>query len=102
MTFCAVISTDAGPKLGIWHNYAYVPEQQGTIHLSIQMKAYGILISDTLRACGGQAMMRHPDGFQIPIVLHHGLPYICQQYPTEDELLNLKQIIMTDEADWYP
>ena len=81
-TFCAVISTDAGPNLGILHNYAYVPEQQGTIHLSIQMKAYIIMISDSPRACSGQAMMKHPDGFHIPIVFCHGVPYICQHYPT--------------------
>ena len=101
-SFCAVVSTDAGPKLGIWHNYAYVSEQQCTIHLSIQMKAYGILISNTPRVCGGQAMMRHPDGVQISIVFCHGLPYICQRYPTEEEFMNLDQIIMTDEADWDP
>ena len=101
-SFCAVLSTDAGPKLGIWHNYAYVPEIQGTIHLSIQMKAYGIIIYDTPRAFGGQAMMRHPDGVQIPIVFHHGLPNIRQWYPTKEEFMNINQIIMTDEADWDP
>ena len=85
-----MVSTNAGPKLGIWHNYAYIPEQQGTIHLSIQMKANGILISNTPRACGGHAMMRHPDGVQIPIVFHHGLPYIRQHYPTKEEFLNLE------------
>ena len=101
-SFCAVVSTDAGPKLGIWHNYAYVPEQQGTIHLTIQMKANGILVSDNPRACGGHALMRHPDGVQIPIVFCYGLPYICQRYPTKEEFLNLDQIIMTDESDWNP
>ena len=101
-SFCAVVSTDAGPTLGIWHNYAYVLEQQGTIHLSIQMKSNCILISDTQRSCSGQAMMRHPDGVQIPIVFRHGLPCIRQRYPTKEEFMNLDQIIMTDEADWDP
>ena len=101
-TFCAIINTDVGPKLGVQQNYAYVPEKQGTIHSKMQMQAYSMLISDTLVALGGQEMMTHPDGFHIPLVLHHVLHYICQCYPTKDKFLNLQQIIMTDDANWDP
>lgn len=61
-----------------------------------------MLISNTPVAIGVQEMMTHPDGFHIPIVFCHGFPYIRQRCPTDNNFLNLQQIVMTDDANWDP
>ena len=47
---CAVIEADLNGMiclvLGIFHNYAYVPEQVGTIHSNHQLCTYGNLVCD--------------------------------------------------------
>ena len=37
-TFCAVVNTDAGPNLGVWHSYAYVCESKNKIPSIIECR----------------------------------------------------------------
>ena len=61
-TFCAVVKTHLGRFLGIFHNYAYVPEQQGTIYSCIQLQDAGNLVCDTATQLGGHARINTKDG----------------------------------------
>ena len=101
-TFCAVVETMNGRFLAIFHNYAYVPEQQGTIHSRIQLQDAGHLVCDTATQLGGLARIDHNDGYRMPICFRRGLPYIKHRPPTDDELATLDQIIMTAPGHWDP
>jgi hypothetical protein len=52
-TFCAVINTQLGRVLGIFHQYAHVPEQAKSIHSRCQFQAHGNLVGDTATIYGG-------------------------------------------------
>ena len=58
-TFCVVIETDLGPVLGIFHNYAFIGEQVGTIHSQIQLISYGNFVCDKPRTGGVLCMFSH-------------------------------------------
>jgi hypothetical protein len=45
--FCAVINTQLGRLLGIFHQYTHVPEQAKSIHSICQFQAHGNLVGDT-------------------------------------------------------
>ena len=46
-TFTAVILTQLGYVIAWFYNYAHIPEQSNTIHSSVQLEDYKLLISDT-------------------------------------------------------
>jgi hypothetical protein len=80
-TFCAVINTQLGHVLGIFHQYAHVPEQAKSIHSRCQFQAHGNLVGDTATIYGGPQRIDTLDGYQLPLSIRSGLPYIHQTYP---------------------
>lgn len=105
-TFFTVIEADLNGiiylVLGIFHNYAYVPEQVGTIHSNIQLRTYGNLVCDCTVKNGGQSCVVTPDGYTIPVRFRGGLPYIKHHFPTDEQVINLLQVVMTANSTWDP
>jgi hypothetical protein len=75
-TFCAVIKTQLGCVLGIFHQYAHVPEQTKSIHSRCQFQAYGNLVGDTATIYGRPQRIDTSDGYQLPLFIRSGLPYV--------------------------
>jgi hypothetical protein len=100
-TFCAVINTQLGRVLGIFHQYAYVPEQAKSIHSRCQFQAHGNLVGDTATIYGGPQHIDTSDGYQLPLSIRSGLPYINQIYPNADDM-KLPQVEFTSPAEWNP
>jgi hypothetical protein len=100
-TFCAVINTQLGRVLGIFHQYAHVPEQARSIHSRCQFQAYGNLVGDTATIYGGPQRIDKSDGYRLPLSIRSGLPYINQSYPNADDM-NLPQVEFTSPAEWNP
>jgi hypothetical protein len=100
-TFCAVISTQLGRVLGIFHQYDHVPEQAKSIHSRCQFQAHGNLVGDTVTIYGGPQRIDTLDGYQLPLSIRSGLPYIHQTYPNADDM-NLPQVEFTSPAEWNP
>jgi hypothetical protein len=100
-TFCAVINTQLGCVLVIFHQYAHVPEQAKYIHSRCQFQAHGNLVGDTATIYGGPQRIDTSDGYQLPLSIRSGLPYISQTYPTADDM-NLPQVEFTSPAEWNP
>ena len=100
--FCTVVDTNDKPILLIFHNYAYLPSQHGTIHSKIQIQDGGSVVCDTSTVLGGLSRIDTPCGRKIPLCFRQALPYIRQRLPTEEEMLNLDQVIMTKEEPWDP
>ena len=100
-TFCAVVTTQLGRVLGIFHQYANVPEQAKSIHSRCQFQAHGNLVGDTATIYGGPQRIDTSDGYQLPLSIRSGLPYIHQTYPNNDDM-NLPQVEFTSPAEWNP
>jgi hypothetical protein len=100
-TFCAVITTQLGRVLGIFHQYAHVPEQARSIHSRCQFQSYGNLVGDTATIYGGPQRIDTSDGYQLPLCIRSGLPYISQSYPTADDM-DLPHVVFTSPAEWNP
>jgi hypothetical protein len=69
-TFCAVINTQLGRVLGIFHQYAHVPEQARSIHSRCQFQAYGNLVGDTATIYGGPQRIDTSDSYHLPRSLY--------------------------------
>ena len=101
-TFCTVAESHIGLVLLVFHNYAYIPTQHGTIHSRVQLQDYGNVVCDTSTALGGLSRIDTVDGHRVPLVYRQGLPYIKQRRPIDIELTSLPHIIMTSETRWDP
>ena len=100
-TFCSVIETRFGRILAIFHQYAHVPEQKRSIHSKCQFQAHHNLVGDTATAYGGLQRIDTADGYQIPLTIRAGLPYIRQTYPNNEDM-NLPQVQFTSPTEWNP
>jgi hypothetical protein len=100
-TLCAVINTQLGCVLGIFHQYAHVPEQAKSIHSRCQFQTHGNLVCDMATIYGGPQRIDTSDGYQLPLSIQSGLPYINQLYPNADDM-NLPQVEFTSPAEWNP
>jgi hypothetical protein len=100
-TFCAIINTKLGRVLGIFHQYAHVPEQAKSIHARCQFQAHGNLVGGTATIYGGPQRIDTSDGYQLPLSIQSGLPYINKSYPNADDM-KLPQVEFTSPAEWNP
>jgi hypothetical protein len=100
-TFCAVINTQLGRVLGIFHRYAHVPEQAKSIHSRCQFQAHGNLVGDTAIIYGGPQRIDTSDGYQLPLSIRSGTPYINQSYLNADDM-KLPQVEFTSPKEWNP
>jgi hypothetical protein len=98
-TFCAVLNTQLGRVLGIFHQYAHVPEQAKSIHSRYQFQAHGNLVGDPATIYGGPQRIDTSDGYQLPLSIRSGLPYINQSHPNADDM-KLPQVKFTSPAEW--
>jgi hypothetical protein len=68
----------------------------------IQMEHYGAVINNKPTRLGGKKCILI-DGYQIPLDINGGLPYLRYRKPTPDEVANnLPHLIMTADVDWDP
>ena len=79
-TFCSAIDTQHStwPCIRGVHQYAYVPEQEKSIHSKCQFQAHGNLIGDTATVYCGLQRIDTSDGYQILLSIHSGLSCILQ------------------------
>jgi len=104
-TVAGVIDTDKGPVVAIMHQYAHIGEGH-TIHSSAQLEAFGHDVNDkSIRVPGGKQRIQTADGYLIPLIIENGLPRMKMRPPTDTELRDLPQTILTrPEGDtmWDP
>jgi hypothetical protein len=67
----------------------------------MSVSAHGNLVSDTATIYGGPQRIDTSDGYQLPLYIRSGIPYISQTYPTADDM-NLPQVEFTSPAEWNP
>jgi hypothetical protein len=101
VTVAGVLSSAQGLIVGIFHQYAHLGKGK-TIHSTLQLRSFGIDICDNPLKFGGKQRVQHPDGYNIPINIRNGLPYMDMYPPSDEELESLPHVIFTADECWDP
>ena len=101
VTAQALIATHRGNAIAIFHQMALLGKGKSILSC-IQMEHYGADINDKSRRLPGGKQRIIIDGYQLPLDIHNGLPYLRCRVPTADEVSTLPHIIMTSDIDWDP
>ena len=100
-TYCAVLTTKRNQRvLGVFpHTIGY---GKGPSVLSThQMREHGIRVDEIFHRHGGSQSIYHPENRRFGLKVRHALPYLQMEYPTDEEMTSLPQVLMTGE-DWDP
>ena len=100
-TVAALIETQLGPIIGIFHQYAHRGSGK-TIHSVSQLRQFGTLVDDTPRKHGGKQRLQTLDGYIIPLSIRDGLPYMDMSPPTDKELAEYPHVFFTADIPWEP
>ena len=102
VTAGGVLKTTTGNVIGIFHQYAHI-NKGPSIHSSVQLEAYKQDVNDrSLRTPGGMQRILTVDGYEIPLTIRSGLPYLQIRPHTDHEFATLPHVVMTSDRDWDP
>ena len=93
--------SNKGPVTIILRQYAYHGLHR-TIISCPQVEAYKNRVDDVSMKVGGRQVIRCLDGFNIPINIINGLPYIEMVPHTDAEFRELPHVILTSGDPWDP
>ena len=68
----------------------------------MQVRDGGAFVDDDPILLGGKQCIKTEEGYVIPIDFKNGLPYVKMEYPTDDDLKDLPQVILTSDVPWNP
>ena len=102
VTAGGVLHTAQGDVIGIFHQYAHI--NKGTsIHSSVQLEAYKQDVNDrSMLTPGGLQRILTVDGYEMPLAIRNGLPYLNIRPFTDHEFDTLPSVVMTSDTDWDP
>ena len=101
VTSQALITTHRGNAIAIFHQMALLGKGKSILSC-IKMEHYGAEINDKSRRLPGRKQRVLIYGYQLPLDIHNGLPYLRCRVPTTAEVNTLPHIIMTSDIDWDP
>jgi Reverse transcriptase (RNA-dependent DNA polymerase) len=101
VTAQTLIQTHKGDAIATFHQMALLGKGHSILSC-IQMEDYGAEINDRSSLLPGGKQRILMDGYQIPLDIVSGLPYLRCRKPTDDELATLPHIIMTSDVPWDP
>ena len=96
-----LIPTKSGPIIGFFHQYALC-NRGTTIHSPNQLRSFGNVVDDVPKQFGGGQVLQTHDGFQIPLSIRGGLPYLDMTKPTPADLERYPHVTFTSDAFWNP
>lgn len=103
---CAVytVSRNRGPVIAIFHQFAGI--QTGpTILSAAQLEAHVNHVNDrSLRIDKQGQLITTNDGYEFPLHVRNGLPYLEIRRPTDREMADdmIPHVVMTSDTDWDP
>ena len=103
VTAAGVVNTHVGPVCVILHQYALLGKGK-SIHSSVQMECHDIVLDERSRRLqpGGQQCLTTLEGYEIPLSICRGLPYMDMHPPSDHKLDTLPQVVLTSDANWDP
>ena len=96
-----VVETQQGPVIAIFRQYA-LHGKGSTIHSSGQMEAFHVKVEEKSVRCQGAQSIVTPDGYYMPLVVHHGLARLPIRPYTDEEFDELPHVFMTNDLEWDP
>ena len=100
-TVGALIETDRGDIIGIFHQYGLLLRGH-TMHSCVQFESFNNDVDDRSIHNGGRQRIITPDGYVIPVDIREGLPFIRMRPYTEQESKDSPHVIMTSDEKWNP
>ena len=98
----AVVPTQRGPVIGVFHQYASTPHGK-TIHSSVQFEAFGLVVDDRSKRLGlGTQSITTPDGYILPLDFKNGLAYLPMRPYSDEEWRTLPHVVFTSDVEWDP
>jgi hypothetical protein len=94
VTAQALVRTHKGDVIATFHQMALLGKGKSILSC-LQMAGYGADINDRSRLLPGGKQRILMEGYQFPLDLQNGLPYLRCRMPTENELASLPHIVMT-------
>ena len=93
---CATLvhTLDEGQVILIMSQYAHLPKGK-TIHSKSQLEYFGCSVHDSALRTGGKQCIYTPEGYVIPLHVHHGLFCMDMQPPTDADLHNFPHVFLT-------
>ena len=101
VTAAAKLKSNKGWVVGVFPNFAHAGVGK-TIHSSLQMEAFGLLVSDKHRAFGGGLRIETPDGYEFTLGMECGMATLPMFPVSDDDLETLPRVLMTSDGVWDP
>ena len=98
-TVGAYVVSNRGPVIAIFHEVAWTGRHQSIIS-AIQLEHFRNRVDDRAEQLGGGQQITTADGYNFPLSINNGLPYMNMRAFTKDEYLSLPHVIMTSELPW--
>lgn len=96
------ISRNHGPMILVFHQFAGMMRGP-TIISSAQLEAFGNRVNDrSIRVDANGQRITTNDGFEFPLHIRQGLPYLDIRPYTDTEFDSLPHIVLTSDVDWDP
>ena len=100
-TVGAYVISNRGPVICVFHETAYTGRGQSILS-SLQMEHFKNLVDDRVIGLGGGQQITTADGYNFPLSIVNGLPYLQMRRFTKNEYLTLPHVNMTSEQPWDP
>ena len=100
-TVASLITTSSGPIIGYFHQYALYGRGK-TLHSSLQLRSFGNKVDDCPKSLGGTQCVITHDGYNIPLSICEGLPYMDMTKPTLEDIARYPHVTFTADNYWDP
>ena len=99
--FAAMMMSDKGPVIGIFHSYALCRRHKQLIHSMIQFQDAGGTVDDTLKHFKGTQTFTLASGHRVPMQFSTALTYIEMRLVAKEELANpiIAQVICSRDGN---
>ena len=100
VTDAALLDTQKGPVIGIFHEYAHLGNDR-CIHAAGQMEGFNCNFDDRSKVVGGAQRIETSDGYVIPLSFESGL--VCMHFiwiPTNNDLHQYPHVFFTSPDIW--
>ena len=100
VTAAALLDTQKGPIIGIFHEYAHLGNGK-SIHAAGQMEWFNCRVGNRSKVVGGAQRIETPDGDVIPLSIESGLVYMqSMRIPTDNNLKQYPHVFFTSPDTW--
>ena len=95
VTAAALLDTQKGPIIGVFHEYAHLGKGRST-HAAGQMEWFNCKVDDRSKIVGGAQRIETSEGYGIPLSIESGLVYMHSiRIPTDQDLQNYPHVFFT-------